>query len=697
MRVSIISVFLLTFTLFVGGIVYRVDGLIFTDRISWNEAGSRSQLAPTLQALEFELSGLAQNLTSALPGVLSAQRDFSKSSSIGNLLMAASMATSDYRTWRFEKVAFAEGSAVRSWAENYIKILLTNADARNMKPGQMMIYSLLDPKGKPYIWILQQLSREQAAQSRMNFVGSLVGPDYFQKIVDRNRGQISQVFFVNSLGFALAHTTPEYMGKLLSEHPIVGEIIKNQLASGSGVFDDLQSQRVQGVYEQLANSNLYVVISTSTADLFKSRSDIRLQLIFLGLGLAFLGIAIFVILYRGEANASNAPKSAAPTTVATIAASPGGAGQPYDDGSKERTSSMIRVASALAHKLNGPNAGILGAIKLLRMQPDSTAQIDSIEAHARKTREILRTLLTFAGEAVTKYEKENLSKLMERVLHTLEPKFFRKGIHVKKEFEIVPEFELPIELLTKAFECVLNNAIEAMERAAKKDLRVAIRSIKESVEIQIQDSGDGIDLTNIEKVFDPFYTTKKGHAGLGLTMTTGIIREIAGTLLITSDKASGTTVRIVINPEKCALTAMENKQANTGFKKPESIVAPTAPRIELKGNLDLPKVPEEDVPSEMPPIPNEIIQLDNPEVDSMLEGTYENLGEKTSLNQVIQELQAVAATAPVPPIEISESKRVSADVGPFTAKIDSPDFKIQRNISKVDQMGFTIRKPGARP
>ena len=98
--------------------------------------------------------------------------------------------------------------------------------------------------------------------------------------------------------------------------------------------------------------------------------------------------------------------------------------------------------------------------------------------------------------------------------------------------------------MEQVFANLFANAVDAMGGAG--DLRVAIRSSEQSVVITVSDSGSGVPQESIEKIFEPFYTTKDKGTGLGLAIVYNIIKKHNGDITIESEAGKGTTFTITL-------------------------------------------------------------------------------------------------------------------------------------------------------
>jgi two-component system, NtrC family, sensor kinase len=689
MRVQLIIVFLITFASFIGVLVWRVDETMFADKMSWSEAQSRSQMSPLVHSLEIEFSNLSDTLELSMAALRDSKKDFAKSSPLGRFQMVAILKSQGPKDWNIEKTVFLERSSTKTWAQQYLSLLLKNIDGRDIKPGGFSALSLLDPQRRPYIFILHNLAlaSDSDETSTPAWYGVLAGPEFFQSMMDRQKGQLSSVYLVNQLGQALGHTTPEYVGNLLSEDPIVAELMATQAGNGSGIFKNLTGDTVQGFYEQVAKSNVYAVITTPVNALLKNRDQVRLQILMMGLGLAFLGVAVFVLVYKPEKQivkmASTPAVPTGPKTVVTSAVSPA-AVSPATSAPVKNTSGelqaekmqiFLRMASALSHEIKGPLSAILGHAQLLRSSPGNEEHIGAIEDHARKSRELLQKLRIFTGEDSPKIENIKLTDLVRKALRHVEAQIFRKGVQLNiQELMDVKAIALPADLVCKAIENILLNSIEAMERAAKKELKISLRENQGVFELKITDTGEGIESQNLAKIFDPFFTTKSSQhqVGLGLSMSLGILKEIGGQLAVESERGKGTTVSISIDPSAVAAAPSAGS------------IAPAAPKP----------------PPPVPPLPEKakapaMMILDDQDVEDVL--GMEDLAEAAPA-----EPAAAVATPPTPPQPQASSTSLDSPPLPkaksaeSAVKIDKPKINMPARSSKLDQVSFQIRKPSER-
>jgi signal transduction histidine kinase len=128
-------------------------------------------------------------------------------------------------------------------------------------------------------------------------------------------------------------------------------------------------------------------------------------------------------------------------------------------------------------------------------------------------------------------EPVNLSKVVEEVTG-----LFQIGDdHIQWEVEgfgdhVVVRGSMPH--LLRVFNNLISNAVHAMVDQPNKVIRIVCESRNEGWQITVQDNGSGIEESQLEQVFQPHFTLKKGGAGLGLTITRSVVNQLGGSIYV---------------------------------------------------------------------------------------------------------------------------------------------------------------------
>jgi len=215
--------------------------------------------------------------------------------------------------------------------------------------------------------------------------------------------------------------------------------------------------------------------------------------------------------------------------------------------------SIGQLAAGVAHEINNPLALIgetAGYVKDLffmdkqyRNDEELVEHIDTILESVERCGMITRQLLGFARKFDIKIQKVSLKQIISDVLifHKKETEYRNISVHVDVP-EDIPEIETDRGKLQQIMINLVNNAFQAMDDGCCLDI-LASNEVPENVKISISDNGCGISEENLEKVFQPFFSTKEGGkgTGLGLTITYGLVKKLHGNISVKSKEQEGTT------------------------------------------------------------------------------------------------------------------------------------------------------------
>ncbi len=220
----------------------------------------------------------------------------------------------------------------------------------------------------------------------------------------------------------------------------------------------------------------------------------------------------------------------------------------------EKLASIGRLAAGVAHELNSPLTGIIIFSRLLydKTPKDDISTRDDLNIiieQAQKCSNIVSNLVGYSRHGNAKQVSVNLNHLIEKTLFILANHVSFHNIIIERQFEEnIPLIVCDPLQLEQVFINILMNAADAMELRGK--IYVNTRHIADSniVEASIMDTGPGIDKDLIEKIFNPFFTTKpisKG-TGLGLYVSREIINNMKGSISVTNKEGFGAHFKITL-------------------------------------------------------------------------------------------------------------------------------------------------------
>jgi len=230
----------------------------------------------------------------------------------------------------------------------------------------------------------------------------------------------------------------------------------------------------------------------------------------------------------------------------------------------EKMATIGRLVSGVAHEVNNPLAAILGFTDLLLENPEmpegAREDLKIILHETQRTKDIVQDLLSFARQRPVQRELVQVNAVLRQTIKLRGYDFSSHGVEVCEEFDENLSTALgDAQQLQQVFLNILNNAYDAVQEAGRRG-RITIRTQQRGLSIEVEVIDNGIGITDPERIFDPFYTTKQAGkgTGLGLSICYGIVRAHGGEILCWNNEGSpGSTflIRIPVAHEAAAAAA----------------------------------------------------------------------------------------------------------------------------------------------
>lgn len=240
-----------------------------------------------------------------------------------------------------------------------------------------------------------------------------------------------------------------------------------------------------------------------------------------------------------------------------------------EEARKDRLALLGSFAATLAHEIKNPLFGIRGSAQLLLRNASKTHDSaiegeNDVQKFSRliieesdRLKNILDEILNLAKPRKAILKDINIHEVIEKATALIEN--IDNDISINKTFDpSLPNVRADAEQIIKVIINLVKNAIEAVADCDTKEINILTEAVtdfrliseekteKRFIVIKIIDSGIGMDKDAIDKIFTPFYTTKKQGSGIGLSLSHMIIKEHGGLLKINSKINSGTEVALYL-------------------------------------------------------------------------------------------------------------------------------------------------------
>jgi len=227
---------------------------------------------------------------------------------------------------------------------------------------------------------------------------------------------------------------------------------------------------------------------------------------------------------------------------------------------EDKMASLGRVASSIAHEIRNPLSGInIFVNNLEKILPKGEGQekakeiLRQIMAASNSIEGVIRRVMDFARPSEPKIVMTDLNRVIEETIHLSAAALGKNEIGLDKKLSYqLPPCPVDPHLIGQVLLNLITNAVEAMKDTEKtrRILEVASFISGEYITIRISDSGPGVPLHRRKKIFDPFYTTKDGSTGIGLSISHRIVADHGGFLSIASGKWGGSEFKVEIPLQK---------------------------------------------------------------------------------------------------------------------------------------------------
>jgi two-component system NtrC family sensor kinase len=217
----------------------------------------------------------------------------------------------------------------------------------------------------------------------------------------------------------------------------------------------------------------------------------------------------------------------------------------------EKLASLGKLAAGVAHEINNPLTAILTNSSLLLDDipegDESREDIETIVNETIRCRRIVKALLDFARQTKPEKRLVSVNEIIENTLRLLQNQLHLNNITAKRNLDpAIPPTMLDSDQIQQVFMNIAINAIEVMAGGGELTFQSKFDEAGRSVVVTIADTGPGISQDMLDKIFDPFYTTKESGTGLGLAITYGIVQGHDGDIRVSSETGKGARFTVTL-------------------------------------------------------------------------------------------------------------------------------------------------------
>jgi len=225
---------------------------------------------------------------------------------------------------------------------------------------------------------------------------------------------------------------------------------------------------------------------------------------------------------------------------------------------QESLAAVGQATAQVAHEIRNPLGSIRLGVSMLRDSVSDVEGLNTIELVERGIKHLSKLVVDvaqFSRRKALEQANVDVNELVEHSLDLVADKVNEKDTPIEKKFtDENPVGHWDFDQLSQVFVNVIANAIDASPKGAPVAIATEIvhvsvgddeqRTTKRLARVTITDQGTGMDKTTVDRIFEPFFSTKKRGTGLGLAIVKQIVEQHEGTISVDSEPGKGTTFRI---------------------------------------------------------------------------------------------------------------------------------------------------------
>jgi two-component system NtrC family sensor kinase len=226
----------------------------------------------------------------------------------------------------------------------------------------------------------------------------------------------------------------------------------------------------------------------------------------------------------------------------------------------QKLAAVGQLAAGVAHEINNPLTGVLSyssfLLKRAENKPEFKEDLEVIVRETKRCRGIVKGLLDFSRQSPPEKHASDINEIAEQAIQIVQAQMDARHVELKTNLRAdLPKIHADANQIQQVLVNLLLNANDAIGEGGGTiglvtefaTMGGAAEGQRKAIEIRISDTGCGISAANLQKIFDPFFSTKGAKGtGLGLAVAWGIITKHNGRIEVESEVGKGTTFRVLL-------------------------------------------------------------------------------------------------------------------------------------------------------
>lgn len=557
-------------------VFFRSRDLILKNKIDYEFESSAQKAAVYKKLVDATVEPIKRNLL-----LLTSTAEKPAPEALQNFLAYGVLTRNPQGIWEIFWAHKNPKTEAQAWPQDFEKTLFQSLQVGEMTEQDTHFMRVSDPSGAPVLLVAQAFNKPgpdmvssplpsqslQATQTPMVAVG-LLAKNPLLSLFDDLRGTYLQALLVDSRGFMVSATQEDEIGQLRIEDPMIRELLRQKSLRMTGEFEK-QKEKVMAFGTKVPGTNLNLALFTPKSTVTQFSQDYFRLYWIVGAGCLLLvslisGYWAFGLakrmskvndyadhLAQGEYNLQTLSMpndeigrlgkklNLVRETLVTEKGKAHVALQQEAQTQKVYTN----ISSGLGLTLRNPLLAILGQLQLIKSK-NRDDRIEpyygAIESEAKRMKEIVDRLLRFAGNESWTPAKVSVRNVLGQIIESRREKWKNLGIQLETYLEETPAISANANQLSRALENILQNSEEALAKTEKKKLEIRLTNLEHGIRLVIQDSGEGMKAEVKRRIYDPFFSYKEGHVGLGLSYFSGVMKELSAEVQVHSQEGEGT-------------------------------------------------------------------------------------------------------------------------------------------------------------